>query len=60
MSRESQSDSGRKGAASQTKASTGTQCSAPEVKGDWLPAYTGGMGKAAGTVRDSDGDYDND
>lgn len=61
MGRNDQTDAGRRpGATSQTKMSHGTQNDPCEAKGDWLPAYGGGMGTAASTVPDSDGDTDGD
>lgn len=60
MGRNKQSDAGRQGAPSQGKAQLGVQNQPCEVKGDWLPAYGGGMGQAASTVPDSDGDTDGD
>lgn len=60
MGRNEQVDAGRKGAPSMTKASEGYQNDPPDDKGDWLPAYTGGMGVEASMVPDSDGDTDGD
>lgn len=60
MGRNDQADAGRKGAPSHTKETVGYQNSPADDKGDWLPAYSGGMGQAASTVPDADGDTDGD
>lgn len=58
--RNDQTDAGRKGAPSQGKGQKGTVMPPCESKGDWLPAYGGGMGSEASMVPDSDGDTDGD
>lgn len=61
MGRNDQTDAGRKGnATSHDKESEGYQNTPPEYRGDWLPAYGGGMGSASDRTPDSDGDTDGD
>ncbi len=61
MGRNDQTDAGRQGAPSHTKATDGYPLpQVSDTKGDFLPAYGGGMGKEASTVPDSDGDTDGD
>lgn len=48
--RNTSADTGRKGAPSQTKAAHGRQMAAFTGKGEYLPAYGGGMGKSAAEV----------
>lgn len=50
MSRESQSDTGRKGAATQTKITQGYQMPPNRSKGEFKTAYSGGRG-----TRDDEG-----
>ncbi len=63
--RNSESDAGRNGARSRTKADAGYQYVMPNAKGRFLPAYGGGMGRSAaqyddciGTAEDEVGNDD--
>lgn len=61
VDRNTSADCGTKSSPTQkTKAGLGTQMVAREYKGDWKPAYSGGIGTASGTTSDTDGDTDND
>jgi hypothetical protein len=60
MSRDSQTDAGRKGAMPITRAMASVMMPECDCKGDWLPAYGSGMGMAASTTPDMDDDTDGD
>ena len=50
MGREDQTDAGRKGAAAKTKITMAYQMPDLPAKGDFLPAYGGGMGQTSAQV----------